>query len=109
MSVNERHFCMCITPDNLSEADKKRLAGHKAALLNAAQWDAGSVITVRFLEGDAGLQSRVRQAAEHWTKPGMAIFAIRAQPISASRSSKATGLGHIWAPCVGKFLNRNLR
>jgi hypothetical protein len=76
MSVNERHFCMCITPDNLSEADKKRLAGHKAALLNAAQWDAGSVITVRFLEGDAGLQSRVRQAAEHWTKPGMANLTL---------------------------------
>ena len=64
MSVNERHFCMCITPDNLSEADKKRLAGHKAALLNAAQWDAGSVITVRFLEGDAGLD-KTRHGESH--------------------------------------------
>ena len=68
MSVNDDQFCMCITPDNLSEEDKKRLAGHRAALLNAAKWNVGSVITVRFLEGDPGLQKRVKQMALEWTK-----------------------------------------
>jgi serralysin len=76
MSANEHHFCMCITPQNLSEADKQRLAGHKAALLNAAKWDAGAVITVRFLEGDAGLQARVKRTAEQWTKSGMANLTL---------------------------------
>jgi serralysin len=68
MAANERHFCMCITPDSLSAEDKRRLAGHRAALLKDAKWNVGSVITVRFLEGAPELQQRVRKVAEEWTK-----------------------------------------
>jgi serralysin len=76
MSANESHYCMCVTRDDLSEEDKVRLRGHKAALLKGAKWDVGEPITVRFL-GDAArrfgargaeLEERVKRVALEWTR-----------------------------------------
>lgn len=72
MAVNERRFCVCMTPAKVSEEDKKRLAGHKAALLKSAKWDLGELITVRFLGGAADLQKRVEKFAKEWTSRLMA-------------------------------------
>ncbi len=76
MGTNENHYCMSMTTENLSEEDKKRLAGHRAALLNGAKWNIGSVITVRFLDGREDLQNRVKKVAEEWTAPGMANLTL---------------------------------
>ena len=54
MADNERHFCICIMPENLSTEAQQVLAGRKAALLNEARWPAASVIKVKFLDGEAG-------------------------------------------------------
>jgi hypothetical protein len=37
-----------------------------------ARWTPGDVITVSFLDGDRGIQGRVRDVAGEWTAPGMA-------------------------------------
>ena len=76
MGANSRQFCMCMTPANLNEQDKARLASHRAALLRAAKWNPGDVITVRFLEGDPDLKARVQAVAEEWTAPGMANLTL---------------------------------
>jgi serralysin len=76
MAVNKTQFCVCLTPGNLSEQDKARLASHRAALLRAAKWNPGDVITVRFLEGDSDLQNRVQAVAQKWTAPGMANLTL---------------------------------
>jgi serralysin len=44
----------------------------KAALVKKAKWTPGDVLTVSFLDGDAGVQERVKRAAQTWTSPGMA-------------------------------------
>jgi serralysin len=69
---NEHRFCVVMTPDTLSPEAKAALAGRKAALLNESKWPSGSVIRIKFLEGDPGLQARVRNAAKKWTAPGLA-------------------------------------
>ena len=61
-----------MTQADLPVSDRRTLDGSKAALLNAARWPTGSIITVRFLEGDASLQERVKRVAETWTGSGMA-------------------------------------
>jgi serralysin len=76
MSSNEKRFCACITSRNLSETDKQRLSGHRAALLNGAKWDAGTIITIRFLEGSQDLQDRVKRVAQEWTRSGMANLTL---------------------------------
>lgn len=65
---NPTHFCMSITPPELSDAAREALGigNRKAALLNEFRWPAGSVLKVAFLGGDAELQQRVREAAENW-------------------------------------------
>jgi serralysin len=68
MSVNENHYCVCLTEGNLSEDDKKRLAGHKAALLRGTKWDIGENITISFLEGAPELRERVKNVALEWTR-----------------------------------------
>ncbi len=44
----------------------------RAALVKAARWNPGDVITVCFLDGDPGLQERVRDAARKWVGDEMA-------------------------------------
>jgi serralysin len=77
MTVNDKHFCCCLTAGPLTAEDKMALAGHKAALLDAAKWNAGAPISVRFLEGEPALQQRVRKIAEEWTNLANLIFDFR--------------------------------
>jgi len=44
----------------------------RAALVKAAKWNAGDVITISFLDGDASVQKKVQQAAQTWTRPELA-------------------------------------
>jgi serralysin len=70
MSVNERHFCMCVIP-------KPDVGKTRAALLKEYQWPKGAVINVRFLEGDSGLRERVEAVAKEWSGPTMANLELR--------------------------------
>lgn len=76
MGTNETHYCMCIVANDLSAEDSVRMAGRRAALLKGAKWDVGAVITARFLEGDEGLQDRVRKVAREWTARDMANLTL---------------------------------
>lgn len=62
---NQRHFCVTVSSATQDANDK-------AALLNEARWNPGDEIRVRFVDGDPGVQQRVRAVAERWTEPGMA-------------------------------------
>jgi hypothetical protein len=44
----------------------------RAALANESKWDSGDRISVSFLDGDAGVQQRVKDVATRWVAPGMA-------------------------------------
>ncbi len=77
MSVNETYYCSCLTAGTLIAEDQKRLRGHRAALLSGAKWTVGSVITIRFLQGEASLQHRVQSVAEEWTKLANLSFDFR--------------------------------
>lgn len=44
----------------------------RAGLVRDSKWQEGDIITVSFLDGDAGVQDRVRAVAQEWTGPGMA-------------------------------------
>ncbi len=68
MAINQHHFCNCPTAGPINDEDRRRLAGHRAALLLGAKWVVGSVISVRFLEGATELQQRVQAVAEEWTR-----------------------------------------
>src|SRR5688572_29755560 len=65
---NANHYCMAIAPPELSDEAKQALdiSNRRAALLNDFRWQPGNTLTIRFMEGDPGLQQRVRQAAEGW-------------------------------------------
>ena len=56
MEVNQDHYCSVLLAGSLSEADKARLAGQKAALLLSTKWNVGDVIKIRFLGGSPALQ-----------------------------------------------------
>jgi serralysin len=57
---NPNHFCICISNESQHE-------NSRAALLNAARWQSGDVIRMKFLEGDQALRDRVQRTAERWT------------------------------------------
>jgi serralysin len=48
----------------------------KAALVKGSRWNSGDAISVSFLDGDAALQERVKQAALIWTGPKLANLAF---------------------------------
>lgn len=77
MTVNESHYCSCLTVGPVTPEDRKLLQGQKAALLKDAKWTVGSVITIRFLEGAPELQQRVQKVAEEWTKLANLTFDFR--------------------------------
>ncbi|CAN7419821.1 hypothetical protein LJR084_002747 [Variovorax sp. LjRoot84] len=77
MTINQHHFCNCLTAGPVDQDDQQRLNGHRAALLRAAKWDPGSIITMRFLEGAPGLQQRVQDVAEEWTRLANLTFDFR--------------------------------
>lgn len=58
-------------------APKKSFEGlSKAALVKAAKWNSGDVITVSFLDGDPVVQEKVKRVAQAWTAPGMANLTL---------------------------------
>jgi serralysin len=73
---NDTRFCMALAPETLPAADKALLAGRKAALLKANQWAAASIIKVAFLDGDPGLQAKVKAVAKQWTSTGLANLTL---------------------------------
>lgn len=75
MSSNEQNlFCTIASV-------AKPLDGTRAALLNAARWEA-DVLNIRFLEGDPALCRRVLDVAREWTGPDMARLTLNADPDS---------------------------
>jgi serralysin len=59
MSDNQNRWCFCHSG--------RSTEGSRAALLDAARWPTGTTISIKFLEGDAGLQQRVKDVANGWT------------------------------------------
>jgi hypothetical protein len=74
MEVNQDHYCSVLLAGSLSEADKARLAGQKAALLLSTKWNVGDVIKIRFLGGSPALQDRVKSVAKEWTRLANVTF-----------------------------------
>jgi serralysin len=68
MAENLLQYCFCLTAAQLPAEDRAKLAQRRAALLKNASWQTGDQITIRFLEGDPGLQTRVRNVASEWMK-----------------------------------------
>jgi serralysin len=66
MSVNDSHYCACLTLSDLPAADRATLGNSKAAVLKNARWQTGSVISARFLDGSKALQDRVMKVAKEW-------------------------------------------
>jgi serralysin len=48
----------------------------KAALVKAAKWNSGDVITISFLDGDSGVQQKVKEVAQGWTAAGLANLTL---------------------------------
>jgi serralysin len=57
-------------------AEKRSLGTEKAALVAAAKWNSGDIITVSFLDGNPTVQDKVIQVAQSWTVPGMANLTL---------------------------------
>jgi serralysin len=94
MPANETYYCVCMTTDTQSSsADQARLKHHKAAVLNAARWDLGASISVRFLGEDGGLQRRVQDVAMEWTKIANLDFDFRATGPTDIRVAFQPGAG----------------
>ena len=70
--ANAQRYCICITPSSLPKDERERLSRQRAALLKSARWDAGTEISVSFLEGSDFLRRRVRHHAESWIGTDMA-------------------------------------
>src|SRR4051812_26903285 len=93
MTENLYQFCICMTPDDLPAADQKAQQYHKAAILKGARWDLGAQISIRFLEGSAALQERVRKVATEWTKIANLNFEFRNTGPTDIRIAFAPGKG----------------
>ena len=76
-SKNTDRFCMAFTRSGLSDADARRMAGSRAALLEGAKWPLNSLIKIRFLGGSDQLKQRVRQFADLWVEKGMAALTFK--------------------------------
>ena len=64
-------------------AARKSVSGKdKAALVKESKWNAGDVITISFLDGDSGVQRKVKEAALGWVAPHLARlnFDFRSDP-----------------------------
>lgn len=106
MTINDSQFCKCLTfLGQLSAADQSvALSRPKAAGLIAAKWQPGAVITIRFLDGDPGLQARVRAVAMEWTKIANLTFDFRASgetDIRISFSHDRGSWSYIGTQCTG--------
>ena len=52
------------------------LGQDRAALAVASKWTPDDRVTVRFLDGDPGLQERIKTVAQTWTGPEMANLSL---------------------------------
>lgn len=68
MTQNLTHYCTCLAGAPATAEDKLGISFSKAAVLKAAMWDNGALITCRFLGGSEALQARVKAVAKEWEK-----------------------------------------
>lgn len=101
MSKNESYYCTCFTVGDLSPEDRASLTHYKAAVLKNARWQSTEQITIRFLEGDLGLQHRVKNVAEEWLQYANLSFDFRQQAPTDIRIAFRPGAGS-WS-YLGKF------
>jgi serralysin len=104
MSVNKQRFCTCLAGPTQSPGVKAALAHYKAAVLKDYKWDPGASISIRFLEGDPALQSRVRDVANTWTTIANLSFDWRADGPTDVRIAFQQGNGswsYIGTVCRG--------
>ena len=66
-TVKESRWCFAWPAARQSVGGRDR-----AALVKASQWTSGSTISVSFLDGDPGVQDKVKKAAIGWTALGLA-------------------------------------
>src|SRR5262245_11163197 len=64
---NEGQWCFAWPVTRQSESGQDR-----AALVKAAKWNVGDVISVSFLDGHPAIQERVKKAAMGWLGPKLA-------------------------------------
>lgn len=62
-----------------------RSKDQRLALLSSAIWGANYNLTISFLDGDAGLQERVKQAANEWVKHAPLTFVFTTNPTAEIR------------------------
>lgn len=68
---NTKETCMAWVAGGERASGKDR-----AALVKASKWTPGDVITIAFMDGDPGVQARVRQMAQRWVQPGLARLVL---------------------------------
>ncbi|MCC7597730.1 hypothetical protein IGS61_09550 [Janthinobacterium sp. FW305-129] len=77
MPANKQYYCSCFTSKDIDPKQREVLEHQtKGVLLRDAKWPDHSVITIRFLEGNAELQERVRQVANEWDKLANLTFSF---------------------------------
>lgn len=64
--ANENHWCFAWMHQ------KAKDEATKAALVKAAKWNSGDIITISFLDGVPSVQEKVEQVAKTWVGQGMA-------------------------------------
>ncbi|MCP3143123.1 zinc metalloprotease [Pyxidicoccus xibeiensis] len=80
VAENTKESCMAWVAGGERAAGKDR-----AALVKSLRWRPGDKLTIAFLDGDPGVQERVRQMALRWTRPGLArlTFSFLKDPAKA--------------------------
>lgn len=67
---NQDQWCFAWVPPQQGEG------ANRAALVKAAKWDSGTIISASFLDGEESVKEKVRTVAKRWTGPGMANLRI---------------------------------
>jgi hypothetical protein len=104
MGENDKHYCTCFT-SNLSAEDRITVSRSKAAVLQNARWQTGAKITIRFLEGDRGLQRKVREVAMEWKKPPERLGVRFSARSSAAGYIRPNSRGASEAASVAEFFS----
>jgi len=69
--ANADQWCFCWLADN-----PHAVGAEKGALVKGAKWVPGDTITISFLDGDARVQERVKNAALKWRKYANVVFSF---------------------------------
>jgi serralysin len=70
-SKNPNKWCFAWDP-----GDDPAAGNSRAALIKKNKWPKGSTINVAFLDGDASVQDRIKDAVKAWTSPDTASLKI---------------------------------